>query len=210
MKNYHRLALPTNLFKNTEFLKPKKYASGYTVTQNYQELLSDDLLSVFQSLNLKIKCIIVFSVNDSSTSPEHRMVHSDVYFENNVWNPYTCGINWEINNTTNKIMWWDTKDAPAIPPHIMEKYHPVFKRLAGIHYGDRRVQFGEGNYKKLDEVNIKNQPVLIRTNIPHSTVYHSETDLRVSVSIRFEEHWDTWEQAVEIFKPLIVGSELDG
>ena len=204
MRNYQQLKLPAQLLKNTEFCQPKKYAFGYGVHTNYQDLLSDQVLEIFDRMQLKVKCLVMFSLNNKTTIADHRVVHSDVFYDGKDWQHYNCGINWEVNNTKNKMMWWDTKDAEICMPDVMERYHPIFKNLGGVHYVKRNHFGHDPLFDCIDETMIENQPVLIRTDIPHSTLYHSDTDYRVSISIRFHETWKTWDEAVEIFKPLIV------
>lgn len=203
MQNYQTLALPVQLLKNTDFCQPKKFLYGYGVYENYQELLSDELLQLFDQMQLKVKCLVVFSLNDKTTVANHRVIHSDVYYTGTEWKHYMCGINWEINCTKNTMFWWDTKDAAAIMPDFIERYHPIFKNLGGVHY-IKRGQFGHSDqFTCIEETMIENCPTLVRTDIPHSTLYHSDTDYRVSVSIRFHETWNSWEEAVEVFSSLI-------
>ena len=64
MRNYQQLKLPAQLLKNTEFCQPKKYAFGYGVHTNYQDLLSDQVLEIFDRMQLKVKCLVMFSLNN--------------------------------------------------------------------------------------------------------------------------------------------------
>jgi hypothetical protein len=56
--------------------------------------------------------------------------------------------------------------------------------------------------KRLDYVELDDSPTLVRTEIPHITVY-SGPNVRIGASLRFIEDWNSWEEAVDRFRPLI-------
>ena len=183
------------------------------VLKDAKEELTVEALELFRSLNVEPSCLFYFCRGDKVSSHDKRVLHSDLtridplpWKENDdptkkVWKNIICGINWEITGSITEFTFWDTEK--------LEKFFPVrqgldlkYDYLNSIHY-IKRGNFGVPDQAvKLDQINISSKPVLIRTEIPHITTY-SGPNIRIGASLRFKETWDTWDQALEIFAPIL-------
>ena len=175
-----------------------------------KEILTDELVAILEGLGLKIKAAILFCYQDVHTVPERRLIHSDVYLGTNdegklVWKDIICGINWELNGNDNMFTWWDTSAMVEIPQRPSTTKDFVLSRT---HFGAVK-KLGIESAVQLDEVSIQG-PTLLRTNIPHMVYYDNSKftndpdkfKYRVALTIRFEETWTTWEEALEVFSPI--------
>jgi hypothetical protein len=74
----------------------------------------------------------------------------------------------------------------------------------GIHYGHRQ-NMDTSKFALLETLKYKfNVPYLVRTDIPHNVEYSTTFKHRLGLSVRFPlDQIPTWEQALEIFNPLI-------
>jgi hypothetical protein len=181
-----------------------------------QDILSDELLTIFNNLNLKVKCCILFCARDNFKKEESRIIHSDIFLnsDNVTWENYICGINWELTENKNEFLWWDTTELEKFYPVMEEKSEKSIKKetvLSGIHYGKREYTGIPPGASLLDSTQI-NLPTLVRTDIAHTVRYDRQTtdsniynfDTRVSLSVRFIPRWTTWEEACQFFKSIIL------
>ena len=133
----------------------------------------------------------------------------------NLGENYVCGINWELTESRNEFSWWDTTDIKKTYPCIDEQQNKQqankLSALAGIHYNERNVIGIPSGAKMLDSTQI-DLPTLVRTDIAHTVAYHRDLKFsnlynfnsRVSLSVRFDPQWSTWEEACDFFKSVIL------
>ena len=208
MLNYRFLNLPTqplrdeNRFVNENIM-------GYS-TYDAVDILSDEVLDIFNRINLTPTFCAVFSKNNFNVDKDgtNSVIHSDITRAGITdWKPVVCGVNWELNNNENKFYWVDvgnlTTHYPLVnsEPYIQKQQH--FDRLAGTSYGPQRRMTGFINGTTIIEEVELTQPTLVRTDIPHLVTYNSPNKIRFSLSVRFEETWTTWDEAITAFAPLV-------
>jgi hypothetical protein len=151
--------------------------------------------------------VVLFGRGDSTSSPEDRMIHSDVAFDNRVpgnWRKLVAGVNWEIEGSHNDFFWYDMRDLKECWPKEPLANASKFNYLNGIHFGER-LKIGIPETAKLLDQTAIDGPTLVRTDIPHATLFNNTTTTRVGVSVRFheEDFNHSWEGAVAKFTSLI-------
>jgi hypothetical protein len=203
MKNYRRLSLPKIFLK--EDISPHifNFKGGYNLYP-FSEILNHSLLNSLKKIPLEEDYVAVFTNNNKETSIDKRMIHSDIKLgEDNRWKEIICGIHYELLDSESEFLWYDMKQVPEILP-LSEKDNTrelKFKRLNGIHF-DKRGSFGvPKTCELLESVKIEG-PLLVRTNVPHTVLYKNPNRNRYSFSLRFKETYNSWEEALEIFKPF--------
>lgn len=205
MKNYRRLNLPETFLK--ENLSPSifNFQEGYNL-YSFSDLLSPEVIKCLKKLSLEENYVAVFTNNNKETSIDKRMIHSDIMLnDQNKWQDIICGIHYEFHDTDSNFLWWDMKDVEKIFP-ISENDNTrslKFRRLNGIHYQKRGFYGIPNACEMIESVNIQG-PTLVRTDIPHTVLYKNLNRNRFSFSLRFKETFKSWEEALEIFKPLII------
>jgi hypothetical protein len=199
---YQTLQLPANPLKDPN--DPR-----FNLIKEFEpfdpNILTDELLAIFEKINVKVKCCIVFSRQDNKSHASNRVLHTDLNatvvngkFE---WKKIICGVNWELNNNTNEFAWYDTTGIPESYPPFQGTKDIT---LNGIHYGSRRQQGVYPGSTKLASTEIK-QPTLVRTDVAHLITYNNTAPVfRRSLSVRFEETWNSWEEAMEAFSPISI------
>lgn len=214
-KLFYRLSLPDNPLINVEkFVEHRKKQTGYSFHFKPEEVLTNEFLNAFKSVGVTPGYIVVFS-NSYSGTTENRWVHTDVVSEQDPrtltdlksvrWKFCNCGINFEIFDNENIFNWYKPfRSIRPLLPDIKETTPLHTAWLSGIHYHDvRNIGGVPKEFKLIESTPIRNQPVLLRTDVAHSTTFNmpSNSSHRMAVSIRFYENW-SWEKTVEIFSPL--------
>lgn len=205
MLNYRKLNLPANPVKNEEAVLGTIIRGGYNLVKP-EEVLTDELQEIFRSMGLKPTFVSLFGRNDQDGKLETRMIHADVQlrgqnkFERSSWKKLFFGINWELSGSENMFSWWDMSALKECWP--AEELGTKYNYLNGIHYVKRgNLGIPEGA-KKIEETLIEG-PTLVRTELPHMTVYKNNTRTRVGVSVRFDEsQFDSWEAVTKFFSPI--------
>jgi hypothetical protein len=213
---FHELNLPQVPVRNMDILlKYNKWTdAGYHIWKYPRFYLNDEFLMALNRLGVS-PGYIVFFTNDHEKSLDDRVIHTDLVTRKDPrviktlngaeWRPATFGINFEVTGSTNDFYWYKMPDTikpvePIIPPNT----DTFLAWLHGVHYG-RRGQTGipPGSIE-LANTQVTTKPTLVRADVPHSTSFtlNPNGDLRIAASIRFYEDW-TWEEACEIFRPLI-------
>jgi len=206
MSYFKKLNLPANPLKNSKEISQRTITAGYNIVLP-NDVLTTEILDIFRSIGLRPKMVVLFGRGDSTSSPEDRMIHSDVAFDNQVpgnWRKLVAGVNWEIEGSHNDFFWYDMRDLKECWPKEPLANASKFNYLNGIHFGERfRMGISE-DVKLLDQTTIDG-PTLVRTDIPHATLFNNTTTTRVGVSVRFfEEDFDhSWKGALDKFAPLI-------
>ena len=215
MSYYKKLNLPSNPFINwpelrNEVTKAESDSASYQRNHGVyksQGLLTPEIEETFDSIGIKISHIVLFCNRRSFSNEKNRIIHSDLTwdYKNGAWKNFHCGINWEMIGSTNLFSWWDMSKHKAIYPQKPDEDEIANNKfiLHGINF-DRKLQQGIHEHAvKLDEV-IIDRPTLVRTDVPHMTVFKS-IGVRVGISLRIDEsQLNSWDEIVEKFKPLIV------
>lgn len=188
--------------------RPYMYSTG-----DFKDYISLDLREIFNSLKIFPDILIIFGhENDEKFQPK-AVVHSDIRFSSDEWIDSPCAINWEITDSSADFSWWDVKGAKKFypPPWNDQQYLPpkdsdlYFERLlgSGAHYTEW-LNFNSEDYSVIETgVLTKGNPILIRTDIPHSVKYSNYKN-RISISLRFPiEEISSWDGALEIFDDYI-------
>ncbi len=201
---YRRLNLPKNPLKNIDAVlhRVKNAPSPFHMFNvDPFDTLTDDVLGIFDNLNLRPRAATVFHLPVPRTESQSLM-HTDILRVGDQWKFITCGVNWELNDIAAQLSWWDT-DRPELYPTDSKFF---WLDPHGIHYSSRFKQgIDASTDRRIDSVNTLDHPLLVRTNIPHN-VYLPDQDfqdtVRCSISIRFENDFPTWEDAVDCFRPV--------
>jgi hypothetical protein len=216
-QNYHRiLNIPNSPVTQTglEILldkkRHKKYRPYLLIDQNFKDYLNPELSNIFSLLKIFPDVLIVFGHLDDENFQMKSVVHSDIRYQNGNWVDVPFSINWEITDTVVDINWWDVAGEKKCypPPYDSQQYLPpvesdqfITRFLgSGIHYGEWNKSYPE-TYDLLENCKMKrSNPLLIRTDIPHSVSY-SKLKNRISISLRFPiEEIPDWKSALEVFK----------
>lgn len=205
MSYFKKLNLPANPLKNSKEISQRNITGGYNIV--LPDVLTDEVLDVFASLGLRPKMVVLFGKNVKEVKPEDRMIHSDVALDKTTesqWRRLVAGVNWEIEGSYNDFFWYDMAEIKECWPNEVLSSGSKFIYLNGIHYGKRFKMGIPDNIKILDKTTIDG-PTLVRTDIPHSTLYNNPSTTRVGVSVRFfEEDFDhSWDNALEKFSSII-------
>ena len=181
-----------------------------------QDILSDELLTIFNNLNVKVKNCIFFCAHDNFKKAESRIIHSDIFLNSDTmtWENHICGINWELTENKNEFLWWNTTELEKFYPEMESKSTKQNKkesRLTGIHYGKRENNGIPIGAVLLDSTQI-DLPTLVRTDVAHTVSYDRQPNdsniynfnTRMSLSVRFIPQWTTWDEACKFFKNIIL------
>jgi hypothetical protein len=171
---------------------------GYEV-YDAKDVLTDEILETFKDLELEPTIVVIFSDNDESKGEKDRLIHTDIFKTKSGWKIMKFGINWELGDSTTLFSWWDMKTLQEVYPDDTKLFPFKFYKLSGIHYVNRRQLGIPEEAEKLAETYIEG-PTLVRTDIPHMTVY-SGSGIRRGMSIRFNEtNISSWDDVVEKLK----------
>ena len=207
MKNYRKLNLPPNPLKDTNAILSMNITGGYNLRLP-ADVLNDNVLEVFRGMGLSPKFVSLFGRNDTSGEIENRMIHTDIQYlggdkcNKESWKRLIFGINWEIEGSHNIFSWWDMNAVnECYPAEDLVKKYDI---LNGIHYVKRGNLGVPEGAKKIEETVIDG-PTLVRTNIPHMTLYHNPKNTRVGISVRFDESkFNGWDDVVKYFEPYTI------
>ena len=206
---YKSLNLPLDPIKNTfniDSIQPDlivRCKVGY-IQFDPKVILKEEIIDTFESNNLKLSSVVIFRVllprllNNS-------LMHSDIEsIRHNAWKKVICSVNWELtSNVQPKFSWYQTTKEAIMPSK--ESLLRTDITLFGVHYGGRQ-QLGVNPDKDtlIDTVSTSTGVFLVRTDIPHIVEIDDEQPkFRYALSARFENRFKSWDEAVEIFQPLI-------
>lgn len=187
---------------------------GYNVfTENIEHYINEELLNLLLDNNLKPKLIVLFKGKAKSRSKEKALLHSDIYYDF-IYKKYKfhyCGLNQELYNTKAIFHWWEPIDAKPVYPSKVNLMYKELTFLDGLHYEARSKYFNnpEEKFKLLESTNYDNRKIILaRTDIPHSVIYESNTNLeknpRASVSLRFDTSlFNSWNDVINRFERLL-------
>lgn len=213
---FKELKLPEVPLMDLDFvLKYDKWTDGgYHVWKFPRFYISNPALNALSLVHAHPGYAIFFN-NDNTTPLTQRVIHSDLVTKEDPrlvktlhgaeWRPATFGINFEITGATNDFYWYKLpEDCQPVPPVIKDDTPLWWAWLHGQHYGGRGAAGIPEGAVELARTTVTTHPTLVRADIPHATSFTCPPgQRRISCSIRYYENW-TWEQALEIFKPLFV------
>jgi hypothetical protein len=174
---YHKeiLSLPTTPFRE-DFVFPN---IGIDKDSSYIEVpchnLNQQVMTFFEQRGLEPVSVIVFRKKQNTGS----VLHTDVFYENNTWVPWHCGLNWNLYNAKYVMEWYNTKDTTIVYPQKTE----TNTNICGINYGHMGNK-DTSNYELLHS-DSSSSIALVRIGIPHVVKNLDEID-RWGVSIRFK------------------------
>jgi hypothetical protein len=213
MSNYRILNLPDNpIISEAAFLAAVESCGPEMATKDKlyfepEKLIKPEILKTFADLGLTPTFVVIFYRPGwfacRQKTQDQSKVHTDITVVNNAFVKVPCSINWEITPGETFFTWWNTKDAPEAWPKAMPQPGTYDYVLNSLMYNSRQ-NFDYSNYEKVEEVKCS-RPMLVKVDVPHSVVYNTGDQVRLSFSIRFNVA-DTisWEHALELFKPLII------
>lgn len=204
MPNYLRLKLPKDFICDTNsFLNIGNTKYGYSVLEP-NRIITEKGMILFKRINVIPKTVILFSNKLSNADMDRRIIHSDVYIDGNQWKHYGFGVNFELADTVTNFIWWGMDKYPKIYPDIdrhrgAEAYYNAPLPIGIVQYQQIGAVGIPDQATRLEEVAFTG-PILVRTDIPHSTTYHTNGNRRIGVSIRFDETtFRSWETVRELF-----------
>lgn len=203
MSYFRKLNLPINPFIDHDSISTMDISHGFIIVEP-EKVLTLEVLTIFNKIGLRPKMLVLHGRNDQISSPADRLIHSDISFApevENGWRYMVAAVNWEIQGSYTNFFWYDMNDMKKCWP----KETAISKDFNGIHYGER-LQFGIPEHAKILDQTIIDGPTLVRTDVPHTTMYSNPIRNRVGVSLRFfEEDYDySWDRALEKFSSLIL------
>jgi hypothetical protein len=206
MSYFKKLNLPANPLQNSKEISQRSINAGYNIVLP-KDILTTEILDIFKHIGIRPKMVVLFGRGDSTSSPKDRMIHSDVALDKTVpgqWRRLVAGLNWEIEGSVNEFYWYDMAGIKECWPEEALANGSKFFYLNGIHFGER-FKMGIPETVKLLDRTIIDGPTLVRTDIPHATLFNNPTTTRVGVSVRFyeEDFNHSWEDAVAKFSSLI-------
>lgn len=197
------------LNKKGKELKYNPQHWAYNVfSENVEQYINQDLLNLLMDNNLKPNLIVLFSGKLNTRDTEKSLLHSDIYFdfENKKYKYHYCGLNQELTNSEAIFHWWEPINVKPVYPSKANLVHKDLIFLDGVHYESRSNFFKnpQEKFKLLESTNYDNQKlILVRTDIPHSVVYKSNTP-RISVSLRFDTSlFNNWSDVINKFERLL-------
>jgi hypothetical protein len=205
--NYIKLNLPSFPLKSDKVDELLNNSNFRLIITDYKSVINDQLLQIFESLNLEADHVIIFKQHHpAERSIERSLAHIDVVYDNNEWIKVPCVINWEIFPTNIKWIYLKpTGDHKIIYPELEKITNPDQLLHNGIHYVKRH-HVGIDNFEIEDSFEYSGPcgPTLFKTNKFHAVSYSAENN-RMSVSIRFKvTSLTSWESAVSKFSNYIL------
>lgn len=206
MSYFKKLNLPSNPLKDSKEVAQRTITFGYNIMLPDQ-VLTSEIMDIFKSIGVRPKMVVLFGRGDKTSTPADRMIHSDLALDKRVpsqWRNLVAGVNWELEGTHNDFYWYDMTGIKECWPSAPLAEGSKFNYLNGIHFVERFKLGVPETAKLLDQTTIDG-PTLVRTDIPHATLFNNPTTARVGISVRFhEEDFDhLWEGAVDKFTSLI-------
>lgn len=205
MSYFKKLNLPPNPLRDTASVIKIHLTGGYNIVMP-RAVLTDEIISIFHDLGLRPKMVVLFGRNDSDSSTDDRLIHTDLMQDTGCekgWRKLAAGVNWEIEGSVNNFYWYDMSAVKECYPNDL--YTPLkFQHLNGIHYVER-LKMGIPEEAVLLDHTVIDSPTLVRTDIPHVTLYENKNTTRVGVSVRFyeEDFGHSWDNAVEKFNSVV-------
>jgi hypothetical protein len=206
MNNCKLLNFPKNILRN-DFKLTLNGADFWHVYQDAKNVINDDIISLFKSLNLTPNMIVLFGSVHKIRTLNQIIVHTDLYKKHDQWVKPVCSVNWELGQTDSDIHWFDTSECTEEP--IDE--NAIKKYPNNLFYGKTYLKNEKNTFptgaKLLESVSLSSTsfPILFRTDIAHGVSYKTNSVPRFMISIRFDiDEIPSWEKAIDIFSEYIL------
>ena len=211
--NYFKLKLPKNPL-NDNFVPVTNGSEGWHIYKNVKDVLNSELFECLGELGVCPSMAVIFGSNNSHRTSGFLHVDLGEHYEV-TWKPVPCAINWELGETVSRIEWHDTSNYNELwPEDVASVMSYPNNYLHAVSYTKKESPTGLEIIKEnvpaetlVDTTTLTNDnsPMLINTSRPHGVLYKSKSAPRFALSIRFGFHQiETWEQAVEIFSPIMI------
>lgn len=194
MQNFYPLKFFNDPIKE-DFVFPSNDASvvgktkkglGYRTfaffNDDVESVLNTKILRWAEKFRIPITQAFIF-VNDPFNEIQH--THIDTASPDEL----CFAINWCLKGTNSEMVWYDIKDGFTFEETVTE----------------RAMYYTSIDTEKLI-IKEKHQllgPTLVHTSIPHG-IFRYSAESRISLSIRFEHNFSTWEEVVKYFSPYII------
>lgn len=200
MSNFRKLNFPKKFQKENLPAEWFNFTGGYKVFP-FDQILDKALLIFLESFPLQPNYIAVFCHGQQSKT-DHK-IHSDIIYNesNKKWEPIPFGITYELSDTVSTWHWWNMQNAEKCFPFSSndEKRPDRFKKLNGIHFGERS-RYGPLEDSEIIESTEIVGPTLVRTDIPHSVTYYNPNRIRLAFSLRFKNQFKNWGEVIDFFQ----------
>jgi len=115
--------------------------------------------------------------------------HPTAHIDGSMTKKPIYGLNWVYTpNDDSDMVWYESPDY-NVPTTTTE-------------YGTAQVDIDTTNLAEVGRVCVGNQLTLVRVDIPHNIIVRQNPRFVVSLRCRFDD-FESWDQAVEYFKPYI-------
>lgn len=206
MKNYCKLNLLNNPIKDPDGLLTMDITGGYNLRLP-EDVLSAEAIDTFKTMGLKPTFVTLFGRNDSYGDKDTRVIHSDIKYlggdvtDRNNWQKILFGINWELFQSHNVFSWWNMDGIEEAWPNEPLSHASKYKILNGVHFV-KRGNLGIPTGATMIEETVIDGPTLVRTEIPHMTIYKNPNVKRIGISVRFDERgFKDWNDVLRFFDP---------
>lgn len=211
MSNYRILNLPENPFISDDALQQAIISCGPEMAARdkiyfeVDKLIKTEILDSFASIGLKPSFMLILHRPGWFASKvkfqKNSKVHIDLTGNGDHYVKIPCAVNWQITPGETFFSWWDTKGAPEVwptnPP--VENTLRYYLNSMLYHHVD---SFEYESYDLVENVKFE-KPMLVRTDVPHSVIYNTGNQVRLSISIRFNvADLQNWNNALKLFEPL--------
>ena len=185
MKNCHKLNLPIKLFDegrlfldNQDMLTENNWKLSF---KHFSNFLTPETIDLFASKNIPLpEYAMIFRGRPGGTLVVHLDYISPGYAINIAW-----------GSRRSEMIWYK----PLIP--IEEAKYETSSAHSPYYY------FESHQVEEIERTEIKG-PCLVRTDIPHNVVNYDTENIRWCLSLRFPGPVNSWDSAVEFFKPYFI------
>lgn len=206
MSNHHcyrALDLPENPLP-PHFRLPRATARNHYTILRANEILNRATLRCFHELGLKPGNAALLYKRAGSLG----IIHTDVGLDNGRWRKNVAAINWNLSGADSVMRWYEI-NMPGVEPDLAVAHQEGlwYRALNGIHFGfvGSRVRKNLPRSKvRLLAASPISSATLVRTDIPHAVENTDPAKARWALSVRFEPDFESWSEAVEAFRPLLV------
>ena len=203
---YYRLSVPNNPLKESAVRLDNAKSVANVIFPQSRDILNQQTIDLFANVGLDVDCCICFLREPLPSKPERKdnmIVHTDWKFVGDQLEPWYFAVNYELLNGSSHMSWWNADGVPLKYP--VKQQNNI--NLCSVISGDIHNPLDD-RYKLLERVQISNVPTLVNTSIPHSTDHYGYANRRLSLSIRFKNKVNSWEEGVDLFKDLINYDEI--
>jgi hypothetical protein len=190
MRNYYKLKVPFEFLKsNIEIPSFNNDFYWHWLHANGNEYITSEGLDFLRSLNvIDLECqIFRGKPNEESLIHIDRRIMSDGSYRGRSW---ALNYIWNCNNS--EMRWYKERNSGTFVDSFNSNKEVKFN------------VFEQNDVELIESVNLVNEIVLVRIEVPHSVCNHDAENSRYCFSIRDKTNRWSWEEAIEKFKPWSV------